>query len=73
MVDPDDVEAIALERALEDLLAASKRLADPEQGLWAWLDLTMAVLMHQQSPGRPLSWVMLLTARRTTSDIVASL
>lgn len=73
MVDEDDVEAIALQRALEDLLVEARRLADPEQGLWYFLDLVVAVLMHQQSPGRPLSWVFLLCARRTVVDIRNSL
>lgn len=71
MLDEDDVEAIQLELALRDLLAESKRLADPEQALWAFLDMVVAVLLHQQSPGRPLSWVLLACARRTTSDIKA--
>lgn len=71
MVDPDDVEAIRLDLALHDLLEASRRLADPEQALWAYLDLVVSVLLHGQSPGRPLSWVLLACARRTTSEILA--
>lgn len=73
MVDPDDVEAIALVAALDELVKQSKRLADPEQGLWAFFDMVVAVMLHQQLPGRPLSWIMLLCARRVTSDIAASL
>lgn len=73
MTDPDDVEAIALVRATEDLIAASQRLADPEMGLWRWFDMTLAVLVHQQCPSRPLSWVMLSTLRRTTVEIESSL
>lgn len=72
MVDPDDVEAIQLEYALHELLQASQLLADPEQALWAYVDLVVAVLLHGQSPGRPLSWVLLACARRTTSDIRAA-
>lgn len=73
MTDPDDIEAIALEHQLAALLRASQRLADPEAGLWWYVDLVTATLMHQQAPGRPLSWIMLECARRTTSDILNSL
>lgn len=69
MVDEDDIEAIALARALDDLIARSQRLADPEMGLWRFIDMVTATLMHQQAPGRPLSWVLLLCARRTIHDI----
>lgn len=73
MLDEDDVEAIALTRALADVIDRAQRLADPEQGLWAYMDMVTAVLMHQQCPGRPLSWVMLLCARRTIHDIELAL
>lgn len=73
MVDPDDVEAIALERALHDLLVASRRLAQPESALVTWFDTVLACLVHQQCPGRPLDWVMLLCARRVIADIHQSL
>lgn len=73
MIDPDDVEAIQLERALSELIETSRRLADPEAGLWAFLDLVTAVLMHQQAPGRPLSWTLLTCARRTIVDIRLSM
>lgn len=73
MEDPDDVEAIALEHAIEELLRVSQRLADPEMGLWAFVDMVVAVLLHQQSPGRPLSWVLLACARRVTVEISSTL
>jgi hypothetical protein len=73
MVDEDDVEHIALERAFEELLELADGLADPEMACQAWLDLLVAVLLHQQSPGRPLSWVMLMTLRRTIVDIRCSM
>ena len=73
MVDEDDVEAFELQRLLGDLIGHSQRLADPEAGLWAFVDMVTAVLMHQQLPGRPLSWVLLMCARRTILDIERSL
>lgn len=73
MVDPDDVEAIALESALRELLAAARRLPDPEFAIARWMDMTVAVLMHQQLPGRPLSWVLCFTARRVRDEVLASL
>jgi hypothetical protein len=51
----------------------SQRLADPEMGLWAFVDMVVAVLLHQQSPGRPLSWVLLACARRVTVEISSTL
>jgi len=69
MVDPDDVEAIALQEALETLIRESRRLPDPEMGLWRFVEMMVAVLLHQQLPGRPLSWVMTLTARRVVTEL----
>jgi len=73
VIDPDDVTAFQLEGAMRELRDACNRLADPNQGWWSWFELTLSVLIHGQCAGRPLEWVMLLTARRATSEIRSSL
>lgn len=68
MVDPDDVEAISLEHALRDLCREAREHADPSMVLDEWFCWVALVLLKQQSPGRPITWVMLACARRVTSD-----
>lgn len=72
-VDPDDARAIRLDWAMRDLRAACELLADPNMGHWAWFDMVTAVLLHGQSPGRPLEWILVACARRTIHDIHRSL
>lgn len=73
MVDPDDVTFFELQNAFRDLCDACGRLGTPSMGIIEWFQMTAAVLIAGQAPGRPLDWVMLLTARRVTSDILSSL
>lgn len=73
MVDPEDVEAIALDYAMRDLFRVAHTHADPDAVLGEWFHTCCAVLILGQWEGRSLESLMLMVARRVTADAAAGL